>query len=201
MCENNTEHIVCAVFDRSKDDDKFAPSFEDTAFLKVMEQGFYKDEENSWRALLPFRMQRRHLCNNKAQAWDHFRSLQHSFNRKPEMKKKIIQNGHVAVAPPICQKEKCWYLTIFGVYHPKKLSQTRVVFDSSTKHDGVSLNNVFLMGLDLNNSLLGVFISFRQDSIAKTTDIQQMFHCFVVRSDHRNFFSVVARQQLQQGRP
>ncbi|KAJ8364972.1 hypothetical protein SKAU_G00138030 [Synaphobranchus kaupii] len=40
---------------------------------------------------------------------------------------------------------------------------------------------------DLNNSLFGVLIRFRKEVIAVTGDIQQMFYCFVVREDHRNY--------------
>lgn len=44
------DHIGCTVFQRSKDDDKIAPSFEDVVFLNIMELGFYKDKDNSWTA-------------------------------------------------------------------------------------------------------------------------------------------------------
>nr|XP_055025104.1 uncharacterized protein LOC129414995 [Misgurnus anguillicaudatus] len=159
-----------------------------------MELGFYKDKDNSWTAPLPFKTPRRHQPNNKVQALNRFRSLQRSFNRKPELKEhffafmqKIFQNGHAEEAPLLEPEEECWYLPIFGVYHPKKPGQIRAVFDSSAKHNGVSLNDVLLTGPDLNNNLLGVLLRFRQDSIAITADIQQMFHCFLVRPDHRNF--------------
>lgn len=39
----------------------------------------------------------------------------------------------------------------------------------------------------MTNSLLGVLLRFRREPVAVTTDIQQMFHCFVVREDHQNF--------------
>lgn len=65
--------------------------------------------------------------------------------------------------------------------------QIRVVFDSSAKHSGVSLNDVLLTGPDLNNSLLGVLMRFRKERVAIVADIQQMFHCFLVRDDHRNY--------------
>lgn len=36
-------------------------------------------------------------------------------------------------------KFECWHLPIFGVYHPQKPGQIRVVFDSSVQHQGISL--------------------------------------------------------------
>ncbi|XP_020561773.1 uncharacterized protein LOC110015633 [Oryzias latipes] len=100
---------------------------------------------------------------------------------------KIFENNHAEVAPPLGENEECWYLPTFGVFHPQKPENIRVVFDSSAKHSGMSLNNALLKGPDLNNSLVGVLIRFRKEQVAAVADIQQMFHCFLVRSDHRNY--------------
>lgn len=182
------------VFKRTKDDEKIALSVEDLSFLRIMKEGIYKDERNSWVAPLPFKPQRRRLPNNKAQALDRFRSLQRSFSKKPIMKdhffafmEKILAKGHAEIAPPLKQQEECWYLPLFGVYHPKKPEEIRVVFDSSCQYDGVSLNDILLKGPDLNNGLLGVLLRFRKEAVAITTDIQQMFHCFLVKPADRNF--------------
>ncbi|KAK7905069.1 hypothetical protein WMY93_017676 [Mugilogobius chulae] len=48
------------------------------------------------------------------------------------------------------------------------------------------LNDVLLQGPDLNNSLLGVLMRFRTGPIGVLADIEQMFHCFVVREDCRD---------------
>lgn len=100
---------------------------------------------------------------------------------------KVFENGHAEVAPPLKDEEERWYLPIFGVYHPKKPGQIQVVFDSSAQYNGVSLNDVLLTGPDLNNSLLGVLLRFRKESVAITADIQQMFYCFLVKEEDRNF--------------
>ncbi len=100
---------------------------------------------------------------------------------------KLFQNHHAERAPPIHEDEECWYLPIFGVYHPQKPGQIRVVFDSSAQHQNISLNNVLLSGPDLNNSLLGVLVRFRKDRVAIMADIQQMFYGFLVKEDHRNY--------------
>lgn len=62
-----------------------------------------------------------------------------------------------------------------------------MVFNSSAQYEGVSLNDVLLTCPDLNNTLLGVLICFREEFIAVTADIQQMFHSFLVREEDRNF--------------
>ncbi|KAI4894756.1 hypothetical protein NFI96_009065 [Prochilodus magdalenae] len=159
-----------------------------------MDNAMYRDEDNSWVAPLPFKEPRQQLPNNREQAVTRFSSLKRNLNRKPHMQEqyvafmeKIFYNGHAEAAPPIKQGEECWFLPTFGVYHPQKRNQIRVVFDSSAQYSGVSLNNVLLTGPDLNNTLIGVLLRFRKESIAIMADIQQMFHCFMVREDHRNF--------------
>lgn len=85
---------------------------------------------------------------------------------------RIFVEKQAEPAPPLKEGEERWYLPIFGVYHPQKPDQIRVVFDSSAKHEGISLNDVLLSGLDLNNTLLGVLNRFRREPIAVTADVQ-----------------------------
>lgn len=62
-----------------------------------------------------------------------------------------------------------------------------MVFDSSAQFDGVSLSDILLSGPDLNNTLLGVLLCFRKEPFAITADVEQMFYCFVVQEDHRDY--------------
>ncbi|XP_073449004.1 uncharacterized protein [Aquarana catesbeiana] len=190
----DTDELGCKVFERTRDDDKPAPSVEDSLFLEIMDREVFIDESNSWVAPLPFRSPRRHLPNNKGQAVKRLTSLRRTLDRKTDMKEhfhdfmqKIFDSGQAEIAPPLEEKQECWYLPIFGVYHPQKPGQIRVVFDSSAKYEGLSLNDVLLSGPDLNNTLLGVLIRFRKERVAVTADVQQMFYCFLVRKDHRDY--------------
>lgn len=96
---------------------------------------------------------------------------------------KIFDNDQAEPVPPLNQDEDCWYLPTFDVYHPQKPGQFRVVFDSSAPYQGISLNDVLLSRLDLNNTLLGVLLRFRKEQVVISADIQQMFYSFVVRED------------------
>ncbi|XP_061772193.1 uncharacterized protein LOC133562225 isoform X2 [Nerophis ophidion] len=135
-------------------------------------------------------------------------SLQQTLQRKPEMQEqyvifieKLITHKHAEVAPPLRKDEECWYFPTFGVYHPRKPDQIRVVFDSSAQHAGISLNDVLLSGPDLNNSLLGVLLCFRKERVVIMADIQQMFHCFLVHEDHRNFLRFLWHQDNDLRKP
>ena len=145
-------------------------------------------------APLPFRQPRPPLPNNQEQAVKCFASLQRNLTRNPELQKqyvafmgKILENDHAEIAPPLGEEEECWYLPTFGVFHPHKPGQIRVVFDSSAQLQGISLNDVLITGPNLNNLLLGVLMGFRKEKVAVLADIQQMFHCFLVPEDHRNY--------------
>lgn len=164
----NRDGLGHYVFQRTHTDESIALSFEDKAFLSLMDQEFSKDETNSWVAPLPFKAQRQHLPDNRTQALNRLLSLKRNLERRSEMKDhflsfmaKIFESGHAELAPALSKEEERWYLPIFGVYHPKKPGQIRVVFDSSAQHEGVSLTNVLMTGPDLNNLLVGVLIWFR----------------------------------------
>ena len=191
-CE--TDHIGCTVFRQTKDDNQVAPSIQDISFLKTISDSLRKDANGSWVAPLPFQSPRQRLPNNRSQVLNRLMSLKRNLEKKSEMKEqfivfmeKIFQNGHAELAPPLKEEEERWYLPIFGVYHPKKPNQIRVVFDSSAPYNGVSLNDVLLTGPDMNNTLLGVLLRYRKEAVAFSADIEQMFYSFLVREEDRNF--------------
>ncbi|XP_026036546.1 uncharacterized protein LOC113029762 [Astatotilapia calliptera] len=182
------------IFQQTTDDDKMALSAEDKTFLNIMHKEFAKDDANNWVAPLPFRHPRRRLPNNREQALNCLMSLRKTLKRKTEMKdhymefmKRIFDKGHAERAPPLKPHQECWYLPHFGVYHPQKPAKIRIVFDSSAQFENVSLNQVLCKGPDLNNSLVGVLLRFRGDPHAVMADVEQMFHNFTVREDHRDY--------------
>ncbi|XP_077385858.1 uncharacterized protein LOC144023832 [Festucalex cinctus] len=192
--KTNHNELGLTVFQRTENDEKLALSIEDELFLQTMDNEVFQDDSNSWVAPLPFRCPRTVLPHNRQQIVNRFTALQRTLDRKPKMKEQFIhfmqnlfERNHAEPAPQLPKGKEHWYLPTFGVYHPRKPDQIRVVFDSSAQQDGVSLNSVLLTGPDLANSLLGVLIWFRKERVAVTADIQHMFHCFVVRGDHRDY--------------
>ena len=183
-----------SVFQRQPDDNKQSLSVEDREFFEIMDAQFCKDSEEHLSAPLPFKPNRPLLPNNRETALKRAKSL-HASLSKNEVKRqhfidfmsKIFENGHAEEAPPLTKDEECWYLPVFGVYHPQKPDQIRCVFDSSAQHEGISLNRVLLQGPDLINSLLGILLRFRKEVVAIAADIQQMFYSFYVHSEHRNY--------------
>ena len=185
------------VFHTSPRDNEPSLSCDDRKFLQIMENGVHKNASGNWEMPLPFRQQDAAMPNNRSQAAHRLNGLLKTLKRKPQMQKdylefmeKVIVKGHASPVPPgeiQAQPGRIWYLPHFGVYHPRKPTQIRVVFDSSAEFKGVSLNKELLAGPDLMNSLLGVLIRFRKENVAVMCDIEQMFHSFHVDPAHRNY--------------
>lgn len=159
-----------------------------------MNTSFERDDSGHWVAPLPFKQNRLRLPDNKAQALQRARSfdknLQHNpekFEHVKEFMSKLFDRGHAEKAPVLGDDIERWYLPMFGIYHPKKPGSIRVVFDSSARYEGVSLNDSLMKGPDLSNSLQGVLTRFRLDQYAVMADVEQMFHNFRVREDHRDY--------------
>jgi hypothetical protein len=193
---NFDDGLAAKVFASSKDDNKPGPSVEDRRFVNIMEHQMVKNEAGNWEAPLPFRNPISRLPDNREDTRKRFNSTRRTLERKPEMKKdyfefmqKLFDNGHAEPVPEsdIVSKGPRWYLPHFGVYHPRKPDKIRVVFDSAAETNGVSLNKLLLSGPDLTNSLVGILLRFRCNTIAFMTDIEQMFHSFMVRQDHRDY--------------
>jgi hypothetical protein len=183
-----------SLFKRTRDDDTPGLSQNDKEFLSLMDQEFVKTESGNWSAPLPFKKDRPRLPNNYNYARQRAESLGRNLKKNPtklehfcKFMNDIFSNGHAEPAPSLNDKEECWYLPIFGVYHNKKPGKIRVVFDSSAPFDGISLNAVLLTGPDLTNNLLGVLMNFRNESVAVMADVQQMFFNFRVHEKDRNF--------------
>lgn len=56
------------VFERTKNDNRQAMSFEDENFMEIMQTEFQQDKEKNWIAPLPFRSPRPLISNNRDQA-------------------------------------------------------------------------------------------------------------------------------------
>ncbi|KAK3086079.1 hypothetical protein FSP39_013163 [Pinctada imbricata] len=190
---NDVNDVNDKLFVRTPNDDKSALSQEDKDFLKIMDGKFHRNEAGSWVAPLPFRSSRRTLPNNHEVALRRATILERSLQKDSVKRKHFftfmegILSKHAELAPTLKTNEEHWYLPIFGVYHPKKPTKLRVVFDSSAKFNDVSLNDILLCGPDLTNNLMGVLLRFRKGQIAITADIEQMFFGFIVSEEHRNF--------------
>ncbi|XP_052089785.1 uncharacterized protein LOC127726448 [Mytilus californianus] len=193
-CDSEMSVKLDPIFDKTKLDEKEGVSIEDQTFLNIMSSGFFKQDDGHWIAPLPFKPNKPSLENNKQIAERRAKSFDmnlrcNSVKRTQvlDFMQKLFDREHAQIAPKLSPGTECWYLPMFAVYHPRKPESVRVVFDSSAKHHGLSLNDVLLKGPDIYNSLLGILLRFRKEAYAVTVDIEQMFHNFRVIDEHRRF--------------
>jgi hypothetical protein len=135
------------------------------------------------------------LPNNKYLAIQRLKSLRKKLLTNPDFlqdyqhfMQRLLEDRHAEEVPDaeLNTDVNTWYLPHHGVYHPRKPSKIRVVFDCSSRYKGVSLNDILLTGPDLINSLLGVLLRFRQDPIAVVADITKMFYQVKVAPQDRD---------------
>lgn len=195
VCHNNinVKDNDDDIFIRTPFDNKIGPSVEDRKFVALMDAEFHKDTDGFWSAPLPFKESKPVIPNNYSQAWKRALILNTSLKKDHHKRQhflafmsKVLASGAAEVAPSDIPGE-CWYLPLFGVYNSKKPDQIRGVFDSSAVFQDVSLNSVLMSGPDLTNNLVGILMRFRENAIAISGDIQQMFYAFRVHEDHRDY--------------
>ena len=128
LCEMNIEIYdqTDKIFIRTQDDNKVGLSVEDKHFLKLMESECKMDKTGHWSAPLPFKDLKPHLPNNRPQAWRRAQILHDSLLKNPQKQEhfmnfmaKVISSGAAEIAPAVIDGD-CWYLPLFGVYHPRK---------------------------------------------------------------------------------
>ena len=88
--------------------------------------------------------------------------------------------------PETTRRKNVWYIPHHGVYHPKKPSKIRVVFNCAAEYENESLNKHLLQGPDLTNNLTCVLCRFRQEFVAFMCDIEAMFHQVRVNEEQRD---------------
>ncbi|KAK3086822.1 hypothetical protein FSP39_023974 [Pinctada imbricata] len=173
-------------FPERASDDVRQNSEEDNMFLKQVEESICHQDNRHYSIKLPFRDQSVRLPNNVQQGVQRLGSLKRKFQKSERFKtdyvnfmNKLFDKGYAEIIPKdhIDRNDgRVWFLPHHGIYPVKKPDKIRVVFDCSATYEGISLNSQLLQGPDLTNSLLGVLLRFRQESIAIQGDIEAMFH-------------------------
>lgn len=170
-------------------------SVEDRRFLTILENGIKKRTDGQYEMPLPLRSDCLSLPYNRQLAFKRWNQLLARFRRNPKFledyqafMRDIIELCAERVPTDLLdvRNGRVNYMTHTGVYHRKRIDQIRVVFDCSARYEGVSLNDHLLQGPDQLNTLLGILCRFREESVAFMTDIESMFHQFMVSEEHRD---------------
>ncbi|XP_055714844.1 uncharacterized protein LOC129808961 [Phlebotomus papatasi] len=108
--------------------------------------------------------------------------------------------GHMRKLPQDYKSDKP---EVYLPHHPVvKLSSSttpvRVVFDASAKTaTGLSLNDVLMVGPQIQDNILHILLRFRQHSVAIKADIRKMFRQVRVAEDDQNLLRILHRDSPQ----
>ena len=170
-------------------------SREDIKFMEIVERSATL-EHNHYCLKLPFRKEKLSLPNNFPVAKQRVLCLKRKFQKNELFFKEyssyineMIDKGYAEEVPTqqlSSGHSNVWYIPHHGVYHPRKKT-LRVVFDCAATFKGTSLNRELLQGPNLNSTLLGVLLRFRQEPVAIMGDVQAMFHQVQVPEKDRDF--------------
>ena len=122
------------------------------------------------------------------------RRLTKSGNEEMATKYREVMDSHISsgFARKLSEKELStessnhWYLPHHPVTNLTKPGKERIVFDAAAEYEGTSLNKNLLSGPGMANSLVGVLLRFRQDTIGIAADIEGMFHQIRVRKEDQD---------------
>ncbi|XP_043200214.1 uncharacterized protein LOC122369489 [Amphibalanus amphitrite] len=170
-----------------------AMSQEDIQFVKVMTEGMHKEEGGHFEAPLPLK-EGQSMPNNRDLAEARLAQLKRRLLRDDKLRtdyaafmSDLFLKGY---AEPVPDEERdrdgmVNYVPHHGVYHEKK-GKLRVVFDCSALCKDDCLNARLLQGPDVNNSLIGILVRFREAPVAFSGDIEGMFNQVRVNPEHRD---------------
>ena len=163
-------------------------SLKDEREYRMIEDGLQFDlARGRWIAAYPWVKPPGELPDNRNVALATLRSTERRLNRDKERaqvyNKQIEDMVDREAARKVTERELAeyrgpkYYISHFEVMNPKsKSTPCRIVYNSSAKYQGFSLNDYFAKGPSMLNKLLGVLLRFRKGKHAFIGDISKMFH-------------------------
>ena len=174
--------------------DDLVMSADDRKVIEVWETSTKRDGQR-YSLDIPLKNRPPQLPDNKSMAQHRLLLLKRRLERDPDLHERyvegmsaLLQKGYAEPVPPSTQSSTngdIWYLPHHPVIHPRK-AKLRIVFDCAAKYKGISLNSQVHQGPDLTSKLIGVLLKFRQENVAFTADISEMFNQVKVNQPDRD---------------
>lgn len=143
---------------------------------------------------LPFRHDPIELGDSRSQALRRFYALQNRLNKQPNFKveySKVLQNyidlGHMSLMED--ESPDGYYIPHQAVIkNNSSTTKVRVVFDASAKTtNGLSLNDVLMVGPTIQDKLFTHLVRFRSHVYVLIADIEQMYRQVLIHPDDRKY--------------
>ena len=171
-------------------------SREDMRAVDILERTTKLTADDHYETGLLWRRDDVQLPNNRREAEIRLQSLRRKFHRDSSRQEKYRATMEDYIAKGCARKvsdeeasksgPRTWYLPHFAVTSSNKPNKVRIVFDAASEHGETSLNKKLLQGPDYTNSLVRVFLRFREENVALVWDIESMFHQVKVRPEDQD---------------
>ena len=156
---------------------------------------------DQWLMPYPWKRDPKSLPDNKVQAVKRLQATERRLAKSPEIAKAYQQQFEEMNVLKFARKLSdveikdykgpVHYVSHHEVLRPeKKSTPIRIVFNSSANFQGHCLNDYWMKGPDLLNSLFRVILRFRENAVAISGDISKMYHRILIpeRDQHVNRF-------------
>ena len=154
--------------------------------LKIIEDSCQKVGKQ-WLVPYPWERDPSALPDNRTQAERKLEATERRLAKNPEHAKayneQMMELVKINFARKLSKEEMIaydgpiHYIAHHEVVRPeKRTTPIRIVFNSSATYQGHRLNDYWMKGPDLLNSLFGVILRFRENEVAVAGDISKMYH-------------------------
>ncbi|XP_060783164.1 uncharacterized protein LOC132890373 [Neoarius graeffei] len=149
--------------------------------------GDHHSPEPHWHAKYPWKEDPASLPNNKKAVEATFRRTERQLAKEPEWKvayasqvhKMVSRRAAVKLSKEVLQSwtGPVWYISHLIAPNPHSVSTpVRLVWNSSQKYSGLSLNDILIKGPDVLNPIRGVLLRFRTGVFTALGDIRKMYN-------------------------
>ena len=162
----------------------------DAPIVRIEEQLAMKKVENTlsfenhmYRVGIPWKSYTRALPDNYEMALRRLENTEKRLKKSPDVAQaynncleQYVQKGYVTKVQEPKRSTSRWYLPHFPVQRPDKdTTKVRIVFDTSARYEGHSLNDLIHQGPKLQLELFDVLLRFRRQPVALVCDIAEMY--------------------------
>uniref|UniRef100_A0A8W8P1X9 CCHC-type domain-containing protein n=1 Tax=Magallana gigas TaxID=29159 RepID=A0A8W8P1X9_MAGGI len=209
--DNESDKILCKFwemenFSEPQKKQSFSPE-ERSAYEKVKDSLKFVDDH--YEVAIPWKEEKPDLPCNYDMALQRLENTEKRLMKNPEVRdsysktiEQYLEKGYIRKINQDEEKSGKLFLPHFPVIRPdKSTTKTRIVFDASAKHCGVSLNDMIHCGPKLQNELFDVLLRFRRNSVAIVCDIAEMYLKIKVPQEDRPYQQFLWRDVNTEEKP
>lgn len=164
-------------------------------------QHTYRNKEGRFCVKLPLLTEPDCLGDSRKQARNQFLALEKRFNKNPEFKQlysNFIQEysnlGHLSEVSSV--SDQSYFIPHHAVWKPSSESSAiRVVFNGSARtSSSFSINDILMVGPQVQDSLFNILLRFRQHAYVLSGDIEKMYRQIELQECHRDLQVILWRE-------